>query len=117
MSNGFAPPGGSGALASWHESAGVRTGTRRMLRTEGEEGKVFFPAGLVPHLAHDQVRSLPPERSHELTIRHLYQFLLSTTHLETRIVNHAAELIATGRSGLDLPVRTQMDAFKVYCDE
>ncbi len=117
MSKSFSPLGSPDALASWYESAGVRTGTRQMLRTEMEDGKVFFPARLVPHLAHDEVRSLPPERSQELTIRHLYQFLLSTTHLETRIVNSAAELIATGRSGLDLPVRARMDAFKVYCDE
>jgi hypothetical protein len=104
-------------LASWYEKAGVRGGVRRLLRAEQEQGKVFFPAGLVPHLGHEEVRELPPGRARDLTIRHLYQFLLSTTHLETRIVNRAAELIATGQSGLDLPARVRLDAFKVYCDE
>jgi hypothetical protein len=50
-------------------------------------------------------------------VRHLYQFLLSATHVETRIVNRAAEMIATNRSGLDLPVPVRLDAFKIYCDE
>src|SRR5205823_8986373 len=51
------------------------------------------------------------------TVRHLYQFLLSTAHLETRIVNRAAERIANGRSGVDLAMPARLDAFKVYCDE
>lgn len=117
MSEAPSLPGYPDPLASWYENAGVRSGVRRMLRAEQEHGKVFFPAGLVPHLGHEEVRALPPGHVRGLTIRHLYQFLLSTTHLETRIVNRAAELIATGRSGLDLPARVRLDAFKVYCDE
>ena len=72
---------------------------------------------MVPYLAHDEVRLLPPGRQRELTVRHLYQFLLTTTHLETRMVNRAAEMIALGQSGVELPVQVRMDAFKVYCDE
>ncbi len=34
-----------------------------------------------------------------------------------RIVNRAAELIATGRCGLDLLARVRLAALKVYCDE
>ena len=61
--------------------------------------------------------ALPERAARDLTIRHLYQFLLSTAHLETRIVNRAAELIANDRSGVDLPAARRLDAFKVYCDE
>jgi hypothetical protein len=113
----LASPGGAGPLAQWYESAGVRTGVRRTFLGELEQGKVFFPGHLVPHLAHKEVRALPPERRREITVRHLYQFLLSATHMETRIVNRAAELIATNRAGLSLPAPVRLDAFKVYCDE
>lgn len=105
------------ALARWYDTAGVRTGVRRMFQDETQAGKVFFPARLVPYLTHDAVRALPPERHSELAVRHLYQFLLSATHLETRIVNSAAELIANNRAGLNLPMAARLDAFKVYCDE
>ena len=108
---------GRGPLTQWYEAAGVRTGVRRMFQDDTQAGKVFFPAQLVPYLTHEAVRGLPPERLGELTVRHLYQFLLSTTHLETRIVNHAAEMIATNQVGLDLPTSARLDAFKVYCDE
>jgi hypothetical protein len=108
------PPG---PLDRWYEQAGVRTGVRRMFHEDAERGKVLFPAALVPYAAHEAVRALPPERVRELTVRHLYQFLLSTTHLETRVVNAAAEPLANGRAGLDLPAALRLDAFKVYCDE
>ncbi|MET9731895.1 diiron oxygenase [Streptomyces sp. NPDC006458] len=106
-----------GPLDRWYEQAGVRTGVRRMFHEEAEHGKVFFPVELVPYTGHEAVRLLPPERVRELTVRHLYQFLLSTTHLETRVVNVAAEPVANGRAGLDLPAAVRLDAFKVYCDE
>lgn len=106
-----------GPLDSWYESAGVRGGVRRLLHDESDAGKVFFPERLVPHLAHEAVAALPAERRRELAVRHLYQFLLSTTHLETRVVNRGAELIANGRCGIPLAARTRLDAFKVYCDE
>ena len=107
----------SGSLTQWYEAAGVRTGVRRIFQDETQLGKVFFPTHLVPYLTHEAVRGLPPERHRELAVRHLYQFLLSATHLETRIVNRAAELIANNRTGLDLPMAARLDAFKVYCDE
>ena len=101
----------------WYEQAGIRSGTRRIFHDETEAGKVFFPHRLVPYLSHEAVRDLPPERHRELAVRHLYQFLLSTAHLETRVVNRGAELIANGRSGVELPTASRLDAFKVYCDE
>lgn len=115
-------PGGQsgpegGALRQWYDRAGVRSGIRRVFRDESDQGKVFFPNDLVPYLEHEAVRALPSERRRELTVRHLYQFLMSTTHLETRVVNAGAERIANGRSGVDLPFAARMDAFKIYCDE
>ncbi|MFE0460980.1 diiron oxygenase [Kitasatospora sp. NPDC058965] len=106
-----------GPLDRWYQHAGVRTGVRRMFHEGAEQGLVFFPEALVPHLAHPAVAGLDPARRRELTVRHLYQFLLSTTHLETRVVNSAAERIANGRTGLDLAGGLREDAFKIYCDE
>jgi hypothetical protein len=101
----------------WYENAGVRSGVRRMYTEEAEHAKVFYPQDQVPYLAHEALADLPAAARREVTIRHLHQFLLSTTHLETRIVNTTAERIANGRAGLDLPNAMRMDAFKVYCDE
>ena len=107
----------STSFERWYSTAGVRGGTRRMFADETDDGKVFYPQHLVPYLAHEALADLTAGQRRELTIRHLYQFLLSTTHLETRIVNTTAELIANNRSGVDLPNRMRLDAFKVYCDE
>lgn len=104
-------------LGQWYENAGVRAGLRRRFRDESDQGLVFFPEELLPYLDHEAVRALPAGRRRELTVRHLYQFLMSTTHMETRIVNRGAERIANGRSGVELPLTARMDAFKVYCDE
>ncbi len=112
-----ARPPSAHALAGWYTTAGVRSGVRRTFHREMEEGRVFFPPELVAHLSHEAVRSLPPARLRELTIHHLYQFLLSATHLETRIVNRGAERIAGGRAGLDLSPSCRLDAYKIYCDE
>jgi hypothetical protein len=101
----------------WYDTAGVRSGVRRMFADETDDGKVFYPQHLVPYLAHEALAELTEAQRRTLTIRHLYQFLLSTTHLETRIVNTTAERIANSRSGLDLPNGMRLDAFKVYCDE
>ncbi|MGH3973184.1 MAG: diiron oxygenase [Pseudonocardiaceae bacterium] len=102
---------------TWYETAGVRSGVRRLFRDETDAGKVFFPARLVPYLAHEALAQATPPQQHELTVRHLYQFLMTTAHLETRIVNRCAERIANGRAGIDLAMSVRLDAFKVYCDE
>ncbi|MDT3397229.1 diiron oxygenase [Streptomyces sp. B1866] len=117
MESETTPPAAARPLDRWYEAAGVRSGVRRRFHEETEQGRVFFPAALVPYLAHEGLRGLPPERVRELTIRHLYQFLLSTAHLETRVVNSGAERIANGRAGVDLPFADRIDAYKVYCDE
>lgn len=107
----------SSPFEKWYDIAGVRSGVRRMFADETDDGKVFYPQEQVPYLAHEALAGLTAAQRRELTIRHLYQFLLSTTHLETRIVNTTAERIANSRAGLDLPNRMRLDAFKVYCDE
>lgn len=104
-------------LNHWYESSGVRSGVRRMFRDETDQGKVCYPEHLVPYLAHEALAEATPRTRRELTVRHLYQFLLATTHLETRIVNPVAERIANNRAGLELPNSVRLDAFKVYCDE
>lgn len=105
------------AFANWYETAGVRGGARRMFADEREQAKVFFPAALVPYLEHDLVRPRGAAQREALTVRHLYQFLLATTHLETRVVNRGAERIANNRVGVQIPAALRQDAFKVYCDE
>ncbi len=107
----------SGPFEHWYDVAGVRGGVRRMFADETDDGKVFYPQDQIPYLAHEALADLTDAQRRAVTIRHLYQFLLSTTHLETRIVNTTAELIANGRAGLDLSNRMRLDAFKVYCDE
>jgi hypothetical protein len=106
-----------GPLDQWYETAGVRRGVRRGFRGAAESGRVFFPDRLVPHLKHPLVAALDHDSRERLRLLQLYQFLLATTHMETRVVNVGAERIANGRCGLDLPVSMRMDAFKVYCDE
>jgi hypothetical protein len=104
-------------FSRWYEVAGVRSGVRRMFQAEMEQGMVFFPATLVPYLAHPAVQGLGPDARRELTLRHLYQFLGSTTHIETRVVNRGAEAIANDRMGLGFEASIRLAAFKVYCDE
>src|SRR5579859_6253690 len=111
MAPGSAAPG---PLDQWYEAAGVRRGVRRGFPGQLERGKVFFPDRLVPHLKHPLVAALGDEQRERLRLLQLYQFLLATTHMETRVVNVGAERIANGRCGLDLPASMRMDAFQVY---
>src|SRR2546423_11698497 len=46
---------GGGPFDDWYESAGVRQGLRRMLVDETDQGRVYFPASLVPYLDHELV--------------------------------------------------------------
>jgi P-aminobenzoate N-oxygenase AurF len=111
------PGPASGPFEHWYDHAGVRGGHRRRFVDETDQGKVFFPAHLVPYLDHPAVAALPEPERVALTVRHLYQFLQATTHVETRVVNRTAERIANGRSGVELSTADRMDAFKIYCDE
>jgi hypothetical protein len=95
----------------------VRQGIRRLLVDETDLGRVYFPASLVPYLDHELLKDRGPAVRHALTVRHLYQFLLATTHLETRVVNRGAERIANDRIGMRVNTEMRLDAFRVYCDE
>lgn len=108
---------GGDPFGDWYDAAGVRTGIRRMLVDETDRELVYFPEALVPYLDHGLVSERGPAARYALTVRHLYQFLLATTHLETRVVNRGAERIANDRIGFRVPTRMRMDAFRVYCDE
>ncbi|TDC27413.1 hypothetical protein E1265_01600 [Streptomyces sp. 8K308] len=112
-----ADAGATGPFAEWYTAAGVRSGVRRLFHDESDQGKVFFPERLVPFLDHPLLAGLDRQQRSALALRHLYQFLISTTHMETRVVNTAAERIANGRSGVELTPDDRLDAFKVYCDE
>ncbi|GAA2710057.1 MULTISPECIES: diiron oxygenase [Streptomyces] len=107
----------TGPGRDWYERAGVRSDPRRVLAGELDEGRLFFPPDLVPCLAHPAVAALPPERHTELLARHLYHYLGFTAQFETRVVNRATDAIAGGRSGLDLPTATRLDAYRIYVDE
>src|SRR5260370_38449177 len=105
----------SGPLDKWHETAGVRSGVRRIFREEATRGRVFFPARLVPPLAHPAVAALPRRRRDMLPLLHLYQFLLGTTHVETRVVNVAAERTANARCGPSPTAASRMSACTGHC--
>lgn len=107
-----ARPGGD-----WYERATVRGTPRRTLDGELEAGRLFFPPTLVPYCDHPRVRELPEPARAALLARHLYHYLGFTAQFETRVVNRATERIAGGRSGMDLPTATRLDAYRIYCDE
>ncbi len=112
------PP--DGPLTGWFERAGVRKDPHRLgggIGRQLRDGKAFFPAALMPYLAHPLVRSLPPERRRALAARHLYQYLEFTAHFETRVVNRAMALIATGGTHAGLTGSAREDALKIYTDE
>lgn len=102
---------------SWYTTAGVRGDVRRLFDQEMEEGRVFFPTELISYFSHEAILGLSASRIRELVVRHLYQVLLSTMHMETRLVNPGAELIANNRIGFDLSRSCRLDAYKFYCDE
>lgn len=108
---------GGDPFGDWYGAAGVRAGIRRTLVDDTDRGLVYFPESLVPYLDHELVSSRGPAARYALTVRHLHQFLLATTHLETRVVNRGAERIANDRIGFPVGIRTRLDAYKVYCDE
>ncbi|MFF5531497.1 diiron oxygenase [Streptomyces cinerochromogenes] len=101
----------------WYTRAGVRRDPRRLLRDELGAGQLYFPPDLIPYAGHPLVLALPEPAREALAARHLFQYLGFTTHFETEVVNRATQRIATGRSGVDTPAETRLDAFRIYCDE
>lgn len=103
------------AFATWDERAWVRRGSPPAA-AEGD-GEQFFPAGLVPHLAHPAVVATGPEQRRYLAAQHLYQWLHFTVNFEISVVNRAAMGIADGTSGVTVPESASMTAYKIYIDE
>lgn len=104
-------------LHGWFEHAGVRRQQRRILHEDREQGLVLFPEKDIPYLANEAVTALPPETRRALVARHLYQYLLFTVHLETKVVNRGVAMMAHNEAGYPIPAKTRLDALKVYCDE
>lgn len=107
----------SDPMAGWFEQAGVRRQQRRMLHEDGEQGLVLFPEKEIPYLEHKAVAELPSDVRDALVARHLYQYLLFTVHLETKVVNRGVAMMAHDEVGYPIPAPLRLDALKVYCDE
>ncbi|MGW0393049.1 diiron oxygenase [Streptomyces sp. NPDC003042] len=105
------------AERDWYAKAGVRRDPRRLLHKELRTGQLYFPPALVPYARHPHVRALPDDAREALQARHLFQYLHFTTQFETRVVNRATDLIASGRSDLETPPETRLNAYRIYCDE
>ncbi|MFL6161981.1 MAG: diiron oxygenase [Jatrophihabitantaceae bacterium] len=78
---------------------------------------MFFPLELMPHVTHPLMRRLGPEAERMVAARHLFQYLLFTTHFELGVVNRATARIAQGDIGIRLPNAARADALKIYTDE
>jgi hypothetical protein len=104
-------------MAGWHEQAGVRRQPRRLLAEDRELGLVLFPEKEIPYLGHEAVAALPTGARDALVARHLYQYLLYTVHLETKVVNRGVAMMAHDEVGYPMAPAIRLDALKVYCDE
>ena len=103
-------------LSDWDSRAGVRGVPRRLLDEESM-GKLYFSPALVPIISHPLVEKLGPETQRRILIHHLYNYLDFTATFEVEVVNQAAQRIALGKAGFDLPGEMLFDAYKIYCDE
>jgi hypothetical protein len=101
----------------WDSLASVRGGPRRLLEDEEAKGKVYFSTRLTPYVHHPLVVRLGPEAQRALVIHRLYHYLDFTANFEIEVVNRAAQRIAMGMTGFDLPAEMASDAYKIYCDE
>ncbi|MEU6087671.1 diiron oxygenase [Streptomyces sp. NPDC047085] len=101
----------------WYESASVRGGPRRMLEEDQEAGLTVFPEHLVPHLHHEGLAGAGADTRRALLTQHFYQYMLFTSHLETKVVNRGAALVAHGETDVELGPDARLDAFKIYSDE
>lgn len=104
-------------MHDWYEQAGVRCQQRRVLDEDCERGLVPFPEKDIPYLAHEAVATLPIAERRALVTRHLYQYLLFTVHLETKVVNRGVAMLAHDDVGYPVSAKTRLDALKIYCDE
>lgn len=107
---------------SWDKMSSVRSkpNTYSMLQEnldcELNEKRWFIPDG-VPVLDHPLLKELEREKEQYVLGRFLLQFLEYGTILEHEFVNTILAEMALGESGIPLPDRMRIDAFKIYTDE
>ncbi|TNH29644.1 diiron oxygenase [Micromonospora orduensis] len=104
-------------LESWYEKSGVRGSPRRVVSTDDDILKDFFPRHLVTHLAHPAVAETDEVIKRYLLAQHLYQWLNFTKAFEVGVVCRATKLIAEQDCGIEVPSRVRMDAYKILVDE
>ncbi|GID90954.1 diiron oxygenase [Amorphoplanes digitatis] len=107
----------SDPMRGWYDDAAVRGQRRRILHEDRERGLVLFPEKEIPYLGHEAVVALAPAARDALVARHLYQYLLYTVHLETKVVNRGVAMVANDEADYAIAPQTRLDAFKIYCDE
>src|SRR3990167_4618469 len=106
----------------WDQQSAVRSkpNTYSMLAdgldAELRSKRWFIPEG-VPILSHPLMNNLDQGKEQCVLGRFLLQFLEYGTILEHEFVNTILAEIALGESGIPLPDRMRMDAFKIYTDE
>lgn len=103
--------------SSWYTKAGVRAVPRRHGEDDVEDAKLFFPTALIPHLRHEAISTLDPDRQRYLNAQFLYQWLEFTTHFEVAVVNRSCQRIAEETAGLAVSAESRMAAFQIYVDE
>ena len=104
-------------LDNWQIQASVRNRPHRILVTEEEQGKVFFPIRLVPVAQHPSITSLGPSAVRDILVKRLYTYLDFTTILEVGLVSPITGTIALRKLGIALPNKMYHDATKILTDE
>lgn len=86
------------------------------LNSELNDKRWFLPDG-VQILTHPLLKGLDQEKEQYILGRFLLQFLEYGTILEHEFINTILAEMAMGESGIPLPDRMRIDAFKIYTDE
>lgn len=106
----------------WDQQAAVRTKPNTYsMRGDGLHGELcnkrwFLPDG-VPILTHPLLKNIDQDKEQYILGRFLLQFLEYGTILEHEFINTILAEMAVGESGIPLPDRMRLDAFKIYTDE
>ncbi|OGT60426.1 MAG: hypothetical protein A3F14_00280 [Gammaproteobacteria bacterium RIFCSPHIGHO2_12_FULL_43_28] len=109
-------------LDNWDSVSSVRSKpnkyqmTSEHLDAELNERRWFIKEG-VPILEHPLLKGMDRECEQYLLGRFLLQFLEYGTILEHEFVNTILADMALGESGVPIPDRMRVDAFKIYTDE
>lgn len=107
---------------NWDQVSSVRSKPntykldRSGLDTELNDRRWFIPEG-VPLLEHPLLKNINRDEEQYMLGRFLLQFLEYGTILEHEFVNTILAEMAMGESGIPLPDRMRIDAFKIYTDE